>query len=305
MKAIIKNINCKQANEIPLENLLAFLGHLPTTIKGSEIWYLSPFRTENTASFKVDTKTNRFYDFGTGEHGGIIDFVRIFHNCDTKTALHIINDQNHFSFQKQRLDMNLLNTARTVYINPKEYCVNKVKKLENIALIQYLESRCIPVDIAKKYLKEVYYSFGDKKYFSICIENNMGGLELRNRYFKGCLIKKEITTIESAFFPKNCVHIFEGFMDFLSWKAHTSNELDSVIILNSTALIADTVFVKSLEEYNTICTYFDNDPAGDKATKELKVYYPNLFDYRYLYMGFSDYNEWWISENQIINTKNT
>jgi hypothetical protein len=43
---------------------------------GCEWKALSPFRTEKTASFFVNDQKQFFYDFGSGEHGDIFEFVR-------------------------------------------------------------------------------------------------------------------------------------------------------------------------------------------------------------------------------------
>ena len=56
---------------IPLEDFLARLGHAPIRHKGAEFWYRSPYRDEKTASFKVDTAKQLWYDFGTGKGGDI------------------------------------------------------------------------------------------------------------------------------------------------------------------------------------------------------------------------------------------
>ena len=39
--------------------------------KGNVVWFRSPFRNERTASFKVDTQRNVWFDFGLGKGGDI------------------------------------------------------------------------------------------------------------------------------------------------------------------------------------------------------------------------------------------
>ena len=45
----------------------------------------------------------------------------------------------------------------------------------------------------------------------------VGGYELRNRYFKGCLAPKDITHIRQQGEQRAVCYLFEGFMDYLSF----------------------------------------------------------------------------------------
>lgn len=56
------------------------------TSKGS--WYISPFRSEKTASFYVSEKG--IHDFGSSEHYDIISFVVKYFNTDNYNALKIL-----------------------------------------------------------------------------------------------------------------------------------------------------------------------------------------------------------------------
>lgn len=66
-----------QAKRVPLRELLAALGLQPARrdpAKGEQ-WYLSPFREETSASFKVDEAKNLWYDFGAAAGGNVLDFA--------------------------------------------------------------------------------------------------------------------------------------------------------------------------------------------------------------------------------------
>jgi DNA primase len=65
---------------------------------------LSPYREETTASFKVNRSMNRWYDFGDGKGGNIIDFGILYHNCSVKELL--IKFSKPFSFQQQNIEVN-------------------------------------------------------------------------------------------------------------------------------------------------------------------------------------------------------
>lgn len=68
-------MNIDQSKAIPLADFLSRLGYEPESRKHGQLWYKSPLRVENTPSFKINTHLNAFYDFATGDHGDIIDFI--------------------------------------------------------------------------------------------------------------------------------------------------------------------------------------------------------------------------------------
>ena len=69
----------------------------------------------------------------------------------------------------------------------------EVVPLEQRALVAYLQERGIPAYIAKAKCKEAYYCVNGRFYFAVAFENVSGGCELRNRYFKGCRGRKDIS----------------------------------------------------------------------------------------------------------------
>lgn len=57
----------EQIRRISLVGFLEDLGHMPVSRKGNDVWFRSPFRNERTASFKVDTQRNVWFDFDASE----------------------------------------------------------------------------------------------------------------------------------------------------------------------------------------------------------------------------------------------
>ena len=72
-------------------------GHSPQHIRGNAYWYCSPFRNEQTASFKVNTERNQWYDFATGRHGNIIDLVCILQHCSIAEAMKHLSSASNIS----------------------------------------------------------------------------------------------------------------------------------------------------------------------------------------------------------------
>ena len=55
----------EQIRQISLVGFLENLGHMPVSRKGNDVWFRSPFRNERTASFKVDTQRNVWFDLAS------------------------------------------------------------------------------------------------------------------------------------------------------------------------------------------------------------------------------------------------
>ena len=171
--------------------------------------------------------------------------------------------------------------------------IKKIQSLQNIALIQYLESRKIRLEFAKEYLKEVYFSQNGKNYFGLCWKNDSGGLEVRNKYFKGLLQggEKDITTIKGS---KEDLFIFEGFIDFLSFLSLQDfcNKNNNYIILNSLVMVEKLKVV--LNEYKQVFLYLDNDRAGREATQEVLKWSDKIHDKSGFYREYKDLNDYLI-----------
>ena len=57
-------------------------------INGKKKWYKCVFHNEKSPSMKVEN--NKFYCFGCGQHGSVIDIVMHIHKVDFKEALKIL-----------------------------------------------------------------------------------------------------------------------------------------------------------------------------------------------------------------------
>ncbi len=81
------NMNIQEIKTIKLQDFLTSLGYTPTKQQGNRLWYLSPFRQESHASFKVNTERNQWYDFGIGKGGNIRGFVELLCQINDISAL--------------------------------------------------------------------------------------------------------------------------------------------------------------------------------------------------------------------------
>ena len=274
-------LSCERARAFPIEKALAKLGHFPTKENDKEAWFLSPFRLETQASFKVSKTLNRWYDHGEGTGGNVIDLVCKISQCTVKEALRIIGeDKSSFLFQQR--------PSFKVEQQDKIF-VKEVKELTHYALRGYLSSRSISTATAKKYISEVHYSFKNKNYFAIGFKNDSGGWELRNKYYKNCSSPKDITHIKKG---NGKLIVTEGVFDLLSLLSY--NEILEAeydfSVLNSTAFVSKAKEI--MKGYLQIDLYLDNDSNGRRTTQKLMAHSNNCLDKSMLYEGFKDMNEW-------------
>jgi hypothetical protein len=274
-------MNCQQAKNIDIVEFLGLHGFNPIKEKGNDLYYLSPVRDkEKTPSFHVSKSKNKWFDFGTGQGGNIIDLsFELYKTKDLKTVLNKLENLNvsNFSFSQQQ---------RSVETKEPQIKTQKIQELRNRALIEYFRQRKISLATAKKYCKEIYYSTSGKSYFAIGFKNDSGSYELRNKYFKGAT-GKNITTIKGE---TSKLNIFEGFFDFLS--ALQFLGVDGLryktIVLNSLSnldKIKETLF-----SFNEVNLFLDNDSAGEKKKEFLKNLGLTINDKSSIYKGYKDFN---------------
>ena len=289
----------KEIKTIPLAAFLSRLGHEPAARKGTRLWYKSPLRQEQTPSFKVDTALNCWYDFGLGKGGNIIDLAaELYQSTDLHYLMRCIADS---------YPVPSVQTVASSY--PQRHSAPSMERfdvvpLEHRALVAYLQERGIPAHIAKAKCKEAHYSvngssqsaFGaewrKKSYFAVAFENVNNGWELRNKYFKGCRGRKDISYLPwSRDGPSTECAVFEGFIDYLSALALSIISGADVIILNSVVNVNKAI--PYLKDYSTINCYLDNDNAGKTALSELTaIYGSTVINRPTLYSEFNDLNEY-------------
>ncbi|WP_299456364.1 toprim domain-containing protein [uncultured Microscilla sp.] len=283
-------MNTQQAKQIQLIALLSLLGYEPDYKYQTSYWYKSPIRNERRASFRVNLEKNTWVDQSTGTGGNIIDFVMQYqNNCGVGEALayiaKITNNPHNYNSALTKLQ-----TARPKKNNAPK--IEKIRDIENKALIDYLKSRKVPVELAKLYLKECYYYIGKNHYFGLCWKNNSEGLEIRNKYFKTAT-NKAFSFVPGKCTKMNVVNVFEGMFDFLSALVYSKTQKPKYdcLIMNSTALARSPITIGYLYCYDKANLFMDNDQAGDEATQFLCSKLPRVADYRNIYQNHNDFND--------------
>ena len=273
--------------QIAIIDYLQQQGYAPARVQGIHYWYCSPLRRERTSSFKVNTERNQWYDFGSGEHGDIIDLVCALHRCSISEAIqHLCGTKQvahqEFSFGGKRK------------FSERKLEILSAQPLSNPNLLRYLTTRAIPLTVANAYCSEVLYQNMKRTYYAIGFANDALGWEIRNMYFKGCIAPKAVTTIKRG---TDCLQIFEGFMDFLSWQTLNPSSTCDAIVLNSLALLPR--IKEQMMGYKEVESFLDNDDAGRKSFAVLKQMFPQVVDGAARYREHKDLNEWLVAQSKV------
>lgn len=279
-------MNIQHIKQIAITDYLQQQGYTPARVQGVHYWYCSPLRKDSTPSFKVNTERNQWYDFGTGEHGDIIDLVCALHRYTISEAIGLLSGAKQVAHQ----EFSFGGERKTSECKLE---ILSVQPLNNPYLLQYIAERGIPLSVASAYCSEVRYNNTNRIYYAIGFANDAGGWEIRSPYFKGCIAPKVITTISKG---ANHLQIFEGFMDFLSWKTLNPSSTCDAIVLNSLALLPH--IKEKIKGYKQVESFLDNDDAGRKSFETLKKFCLHIIDGSVRYATHKDLNEWLVAQSQ-------
>lgn len=149
--------------QIAITDYMQQQGYAPARVQGIHYWYYSPLRNERTPSFKVNTERNQWYDFGSGEHGDIIDLVCALHRCTISEAIRLLSGakqvaHQEFSFGGKRK------------FSERKLEILSAQPLSNPYLLRYLAARAIPLPVASAYCSEVLFQNMNRTYYAIGFE---------------------------------------------------------------------------------------------------------------------------------------
>ncbi|WP_183573814.1 CHC2 zinc finger domain-containing protein [Mucilaginibacter sp. X5P1] len=263
-------------SRISLVALLARLGYEPLRKAGRELLYLSMLRDSDTKpSFCVNENLNVWYDHGTGKGGNIIDFGMAYWQLNFKSTLKKIGEVTGDDCQ---VPEPLQTGVRRHATKLPHYHIEAILDLGTTGdITAYLRERGV-WNAAHELLKEIHYYVEDEKkqrkyFYAAGWQNQSGSWEVRNRYFKGCLGHKAITFIPGA---EDRVAVFEGFINYLSWLTERPYSPDSILVLNSLALLPSGI--RAAREFTDVNIYFDRDLAGWQATAAFIKAMPQSID---------------------------
>ena len=251
--------------------------------------YFSPFREESVASLHIDREKNLWYDHGSGLGGTNVQLIMLARHCSQKEAYSFI----------AAIDPTL-SVLTPMPEKKKGSEIISVREIRSNYLIRYLESRKIPVELARLYCKEVIVRNNERgqNFTLIGFENNAGGYALKSPSGLKSTSRAGITTINidgkrSVVPSTDNVSIFEGFFDFLSWQVLQSADIPNcdILVLNSVNNLNKAEAY--LKGHSSSLCFLDNDEAGRKALQSVMKMMPDseTRDMTCLYHDYKDLNE--------------
>jgi hypothetical protein len=294
-------MNIDHAKAIPVAEILKRLDHHPRKSSSGKLLYLSPIRKEKTPSFWVYTKTNSWHDYGIGQGGDAVDLICAYLKYAKED--HTIPDALRWlnNVIGKRYEFAPVRTDEPETTEEPGLILKKAHVIQHQGLIHYLRKRGIAVDVAQSHLKQVHVKNRrtGKSFHALGFNNEEGGYELRNPFFKGSLGSKTISFVRGSQPAPDSVHLFEGFMDYLSAITRLNGKRfkGDAIILNSVSCLKQVAPYIQGYTYRTAYSWFDNDPAGHRATKAISEFIqaqPDLFhqSMNRLYAPHKDVNAW-------------
>lgn len=277
-------MNCEQIKKkISIRSVLESFDLYPEKQNSKTAFYFAIDREEKKPSLCVDFVKNKAFDFGTGNNYDVVSIVQQMNQCSVSEALEYL----------KKFDIPEKSVIMSKSESDKKYEILDVKEIEHPALILYLKLR--KVYKQRHLVKEIHYKTKGNKYFGIGFYNNSGGVEIRNKYSKICLGKKDVTFIKNLDNLKKEICIFEGYFDFLTYLnlPNAQNSNSDYLILNSTAMFFKVG--EELKTYRKVVLFLDNDLSGKSLTSKIIDNYENVEDCLRLYLDFKDLNDWFLS----------
>ena len=282
-------------------SIVEIMAHMGKNLYNKKGLYYSPFRDESTPSFHIDVATNRWYDFGTSEGGGLFEFVcRIAGTTRGEVYDWLASFRSMIPESEYKA---VIEKAKKV--KPSRIIVDSTSHdFTRRKLVEYAQSRAVTKEILERYCEEVLYHidvYPQRQYFAIGFKNNDGGYVLRSSLTKKCT-SSAMTTLDpegnlTTKVAGDKVLVFEGFMDFLSWISSVKQKTPQYdcCILNSVSNIEKAL--PWITAHKNIAAFMDNDEAGRNTLQKIIENVPDeagkvcVYDMAKLYEGYNDLNE--------------
>lgn len=253
--------------------------------------YHAPWRPDIHPSLSVTPDGRGWHDLATGAHGNLIELVMT--DLNTRDLKRVCEHFDSFSFSSPRV----FDSEKEKVTDEGGFASFEVVPLRSRGLYAYLAKRRINITIAKQFLQEAHYSFGqrtDGRYlYALAYGNDKGGYELRSDRYKGGTSPKGITThlsLENA--P---VVVFEGFFDMLSFATLCGGVRHNYIVMNS--IVNKEAALEVLKSFrNQVYLALDNDDGGECATRWFMEYLSSANDIRHKFAPYKDVGDYLVSK---------
>ena len=269
--------------------------------------------------FFINPNTNSYSSFSSAcscKGGSIIDFMIEAEHLTQQEAIQKlykitgVEQQSNYSTNQNRNNIQTIEikTDNEESEKTKAFILTEIQKKNIDSVVQELSKRGIGKEIAEKYNIFISNQTGKQRLYIPIIENNTPIAYVsraieetdKQRYknSKGEIVPFNRTYITEKPKEKEVIYLCEGIFDALSIEEMQKK----AIALNSTS--NTNKFIEYMKEHiQTASKYhyilcFDNDTAGEKATKEMKEALQELkIKHQVLDIpkDYKDINEWYIA----------
>ena len=276
-----------RARSVAIESILEKLGAKRAGGRGARLLYHCPFREDRNPSMYVNVTKGTWVDMANPDEykGDGIKLVELTLNLrPLEAARYIVGEALVSSIERPRR----FTERRSQNNDSEEFSVHELK---HPALLAYLNSRGIPISLARKFCKEIHIG----KLFFIGFPSQNGGYELRNKFGKRSLGNKDISVLGSG----DKVIVFEGFIDFFSYLRIYGFITDTkYIVLNSVCNVEKLIsHLNVFGMPQRVELWLDNDEAGRNAASLIKKRLCNIEDMSSVYALHNDVNDWLVATN--------
>lgn len=279
----------EEVKKIDLIKFLADLNFKPERIDQQDYWYLSPFSTDRTISFRINRVSNTWHDHSTGREGNIFAFAMLYYRCTPDEFLDSLAGQIELQpFQAQAHQKDIIALKEPQH---SPTFIEKVRtSICDLSLINFLRQRRIPLHIADQYCKEIHYKIDGHIYCGLGIETDLGSYEILHPYATVINLPEAITTLNNG---ANNVCIFSSFIDFLTFLTIHPVQPDfpqDYVILNHLSLFEKAR--EFMESHLFIHLLLPMNALGKSYTRYALSISPRYEDHSKLYQGYKSLNDW-------------
>jgi len=229
-----------------------------------------------------------WYDHGIGKGGNLIDFGILYHDCSVRELLQKLNGDSNLQQAPQQLAVRPEKKDTTE--DASRIKILSESDIKSPALINYLHTREIPLEVAQEHCRQVDFELYGKRITALGFPNRSGGYELRNTNFKGSSSPKDVSFIDNG---RDSVTVFEGFFSFLSHRSidpTAEKHMTNYLVLNSLAFLEKSRDL--MERHAGVRLYLDRDRAGIAGTEKAIRWGPKYLDFSEHYKDHKDLNKW-------------
>jgi len=278
----------EKIKEKDIYSYLSSLGIKPIRETPHSYLYYSPFRKELNPSFHVLKAKNVFNDYGSEDFGTIIDLVMGLKNVDFKEAVQILSNGEVISVPEYEKPTKPPKAGIEIV---------SVNDIHSQSLIDYVEGRGIPIDLARRHTSQIEFRFPHGKapgriHSAVGFETDSGGYEMRSNFWKISNSPKNVKTIKGT---ENSFMIFEGFFDLLSAYVYFKREKfkSTIIVLNSLSFINSLVPI--LKDADITYLFIDHGKAANERIDMLREEEVPFEDCRHYFGECDDFNEFLVN----------